>query len=84
MNKEYEKEHIINEIKKSKEEISSIWNNLNISNIQRLEEIWKDDITEEYINKYKNIDSIINSIVSNLEKLEKDLEEKTKILEDKM
>ena len=40
-------------------------------NIKRLDEVWNDSISSEYIDKFNNIHDIIKDIISYLDNLEK-------------
>lgn len=78
-NNELERQMMIKEIERVTDEISDIWNDLNIYNIKRLNEIWNDSITKEYIDKYEKANVIMQSIETSLENLKtcwkKDIEE---------
>lgn len=84
MKNNYEINSIIHDIDKSKDNISDIWLELNNQNFQKIEEIWKDDITQEYIDKFKKTDDIVKCIIDNLENLKKEIVKNQQISEERM
>ncbi len=66
MNKE---EIIITNIDKVSEKIQSIWDELNVYDLNNLKEAWNDEVCDEFISKIKNTDTTIVKIQTQLELL---------------
>ncbi len=89
----YEESIIIDKIQYTKDEIYSLWSDINIYDVDRLKEYWKDPLCAEFVSKIQEIGTSIDDISNNLDmlkdcwkkykaKLEKEAQE-AKLLADK-
>lgn len=73
-------EIIITNIDKVSERIQSIWNELNVYDLNNLKQAWNDEVCDEFISKIKNTDSTIIKIQTQLELLKECWKQKKEVV----
>ena len=68
-NYEYEKNSMIHQIDDIIDEIDSVWRDFNYYQLEKMNEVWNDSVSREYISKFDQVSAVVFEITKNLNNL---------------